>query len=351
MGLGKIIKDVDEVFKFPVGDLRDVTNAQVQVSQRAINGVINKIRVTRVGCAQGLYGKCKDNLIEGVENIILFAYSEMVIKFLEEYGKHHPSWKRKLKLFVLECSGKRRLASNNSIEFNDGLYYALQLSKHNFKNIHLLPDTSFGSLVYNFNNKHLFSWDNIPGIDSDGLLKYLKDDHDISWVESAEIKKSDDKKTISIFKDENSSAEISVDEAEENATLKISNDKIHNLTVEKENGKLNIYKNTNEIAKSLVLFGVNGISEEDNDCGHSSGHLMIAIVANHYKIPVKVIADSFKIGKINWKPDAKRETPWLTGQRHLFNDIKKHNINLINYLEDRIPRELINEIIIDGDNI
>ena len=352
VGLGKIIKGVSEAFELPIGDHRDVTNAQVKKSQKAIAGVINEIRKTRGGCAQGLYGKCKDNLreLEGVENIILFAYSEMVTKFLEEYGKHHPSWKRKLKLFVLECSGKRRLASDNSIEFSDGLYYALQLSKHNFKNIHLLPDTSFGSLVYNFNNKHLFNWDNVPGIDNDGLLEYIKDNLDISWVESAEIKKSDDGKAIQIRRGGNS-AEIKIDEAEENATLEISDGRIHNLTVKKENGKLNIYKNTNEIAKSLVLFGVNGISEEDNDCGHSSGHLMIAIVANHYKIPVKVIADSFKIGKIDWRPAAKRETPWLTGQRHILNDIKKHNIKLINYLEDRIPRELINEIIIDGHNI
>jgi ketosteroid isomerase-like protein len=158
VGLGKIIKGVSEAFELPIGDHRDVTNAQVKKSQKAIAGVIKEIRKTRGGCAQGLYGKCKDNLLEleSVENIILFAYSEMVTKLLEKYGKHHASWKRKLKLFVLECSGKRRLASDNSIEYNDGQYYALQLSKHNFKNIHLLPDTSFGSLVYNFNNKHLF---------------------------------------------------------------------------------------------------------------------------------------------------------------------------------------------------
>ena len=68
-------------------------------------------------------------------------------------------------------------------------------------------------------------------------------------------------------------------------------------------------------------------------------------------MPVKVIADSFKIGKIEWDPTAKRKTPWLTGQRDTIKDIEKHNITLINYLEDRIPLNLINEIIKDGDNI
>ena len=95
---------------------------------------------------------------------------------------------------------------------------------------------------YKKKERYLFSWDNVPGIDSDKLSKYLKDYHDISWAESEEFDKSDDGKTIRIFKDEHSSAEITVDEAEENATLKISDGGIHNLTVKKENGKLNIYK-------------------------------------------------------------------------------------------------------------
>ncbi|MEA2033180.1 MAG: hypothetical protein U9N41_06320, partial [Euryarchaeota archaeon] len=79
--------------------------------------------------------------------------------------------------------------------------------------------------------------------------------------------------------------------------------------------------------------------------------LMLVIVANQFHIPVKIIADSFKIGKIEWNPTARRKTPWLTGQRDTLNDIEKHNISLINYLEDRIPLKLINEIIKDGDNI
>ena len=102
--------------------------------------------------------------------------------------------------------------------------------------------------------------------------------------------------------------------------------------------------------KSLVLFGLNGIDEHgDHDCGHTSGHLMIAIVAEYFRIPVKVIADSFKVGKIEWGLALKRETPWLTGQRRLLSEIKRQNIALPNYLDDRIPSELIDEIIADDD--
>ena len=88
---------------------------------------------------------------------------------------------------------------------------------------------------------HLFSWENVPGDGSDRLLRFLRDDLDIDWAENAKIHKSDDGKTIRIFKVENS-AEIMIDEEQEKATLKISDGRTHDLKVKKENGKLNIYK-------------------------------------------------------------------------------------------------------------
>jgi translation initiation factor 2B subunit (eIF-2B alpha/beta/delta family) len=262
VGLRKITEAVNNIFDktFSKRDIKNVAEVEVVECQKAITDKINEIRKERETCAIKLYTKCEGDLLNGVENIIVFGYSEMVTKFLEEYGKHHPSWKEELKLYVLECGGKRRFGSSNNIEYNDGVYYALQLSKHNFKNIYLLPDTSFGSLAYNLERQE-------------------------------------------------------------------------------------------KVAKSLVLFGVNGIYEESYDCGHTSGHLMIAIVAERFGIPLKVITDSFKIGKVKWNPMLERKTPWLTGVRDLLNDLQKHNIMLRNYLEDRIPRDLITEIIIDGDNI
>jgi hypothetical protein len=86
----------------------------------------------------------------------------------------------------------------------------------------------------------MFSWDNVPGNDSEGLQKFLRDDLDIDWASNAEISKFDDHKTIHISKDKNS-AEITIDEKEENATLKISDGKTYDLKVNKEKGKLNIY--------------------------------------------------------------------------------------------------------------
>lgn len=56
----------------------------------------------------------------------------------------------------------------------------------------------------------LFSLENVPGNDSERLLKFLKYDLNIGWAESAEIRKSADGKTIHIFKD--NSAEIMINE-------------------------------------------------------------------------------------------------------------------------------------------
>jgi hypothetical protein len=90
-------------------------------------------------------------------------------------------------------------------------------------------------------DRYLFSWDNVPGTDSERLLLFLREDLHIDWVENAETHKSDEGKTIRIAKDENS-AEVEIDENKEKAILKISDGRTYDLKVKKENGKLNIYE-------------------------------------------------------------------------------------------------------------
>jgi len=87
---------------------------------------------------------------------------------------------------------------------------------------------------------YLFSWDNVPGNDSERLLRYLMNDRDIGWAESAKIRKSDDGRTIHIFEGENS-AKLMIEENNDKTTLKICDGRIYDLEVKKENGKLNIY--------------------------------------------------------------------------------------------------------------
>jgi hypothetical protein len=89
--------------------------------------------------------------------------------------------------------------------------------------------------------KCLFGWDDIPGKDSEKLVSYLREDRDIGWVVSTNIRKSDDGKAIHISEDENL-IKITIDDKKEKGTLEIGNARICDLKVKKENDKLNIYE-------------------------------------------------------------------------------------------------------------
>lgn len=101
------------------------------------------------------------------------------------------------------------------------------------------------TIIRKYETERLFSWDNVPGMDSEKLLRLLRYDFYITWAENAKIRKSYDGKTIRISKVEGwyeHSAEIKIDEKKEKATLKASYWETYDLKVKKENGKLNIYR-------------------------------------------------------------------------------------------------------------
>lgn len=81
-----------------------------------------------------------------------------------------------------------------------------------------------------------------------------------------------------------------------------------------------------------VLFGANGIDKDSGSFGHTCGHLPIADLANIYKVPVYVIADTAKFGKLKWKKELNRNIQWLTKDKNCLRDLK--NVKLINPRED-----------------
>jgi hypothetical protein len=91
--------------------------------------------------------------------------------------------------------------------------------------------------------------------------------------------------------------------------LKIDDVRTDELIAKMENCKLNIYN----IDDALTLFGANGV----------------------------------KKGRVEEKASEMQPTKWLTGQKNILNDLKANNIQLINYPEDKIPKELITKIIIN----
>ncbi|MEA2052218.1 MAG: S8 family serine peptidase, partial [Euryarchaeota archaeon] len=140
---------------------------------------------------------------------------------------------------------------------------------------------------------YLFSWDNIPGTDSERLLRFLTDDIDIGWAENAEIFKSTDGKTIRIFKDENS-AEIIINEMVGKATLKISDGRTYDLEVKKENGKLNIYRELYfyEKVKNAFDAGAIGVVIFNNEMGLFRGEL-----ADENEIPIGSTIPAFSLSQ------------------------------------------------------
>jgi len=103
------------------------------------------------------------------------------------------------------------------------------------------------SIVHGDENKkinkrvYLFSWDNATGSDRKRILRFLRDDLNIGWVEDVEIHKDDDSKTISIIKDKNS-VKIMVSAKKKKAIIETSNGITYDLKVNEEYGKLNIYE-------------------------------------------------------------------------------------------------------------
>lgn len=100
-------------------------------------------------------------------------------------------------------------------------------------------------------SKYLFCWDNVLGKDNETLLRVLREDFDIGWAENANISKSEDGETLNITKGYNST-QINIDETKGKATLKISDGKIPNLKVKKENGKRDIYLYSSKINITVV---------------------------------------------------------------------------------------------------
>lgn len=92
---------------------------------------------------------------------------------------------------------------------------------------------------------------------------------------------------------------------------------------------------------------------DNGPSGHTSGHLMVTRIAKEFKIPVVLIADSFKMGRIDWKLSKKRDGEWLTTQKNFVNDLLGKDgkcsrgamIETVNYREERVPEELISRII------
>ncbi|MEA1906927.1 MAG: iron ABC transporter permease [Euryarchaeota archaeon] len=100
-----------------------------------------------------------------------------------------------------------------------------------------------------FESAYLFTWDNVPGSDSEKLKQHLIAEYDIGWVESAEISKSDDG-TITIKGVGDNKVKIARDYRDtEKMEVKISGDidpghRVDGFKIKEVNGELHLHKAT-----------------------------------------------------------------------------------------------------------
>lgn len=86
--------------------------------------------------------------------------------------------------------------------------------------------------------KYLFSWDEIPGKDSDKLIEYLTGSDESKWIRHAKIEKVDNGNTIKLSDEKNS---LLLKLNNEKTSLKSDGKIIWEFIVKTEGGKLNIY--------------------------------------------------------------------------------------------------------------
>lgn len=103
----------------------------------------------------------------------------------------------------------------------------------------------------------------------------------------------------------------------------------------------------NLMARGLIsktILGANGI-DLSGKSGHTVGHLAIVDLAKLYKVPVYVIADTAKFGKVRWNAELERDVHWLAGDRKTLAQLEQKNIRMMNPREDILDLNKIDMLI------
>ena len=89
-------------------------------------------------------------------------------------------------------------------------------------------------------DEYLFNWNEIPGKDNRRVIEFLKNNHNAEWLDNANIEKIDDS-NVRICADREQIF-LRMDEKKGTVILSIDKKNTFEFGVEKENGKLNVYK-------------------------------------------------------------------------------------------------------------
>jgi phage tail-like protein len=214
-----IAVDKDSIYVTDKGRLIAFARSNLQIRWILSNGYdgspINElIDITIVGDVIYALEKCKENYRENDEE----SSMEKRILIINRAGK----------IYIPPISlGKDSDPTDITVD-TDGDIYVLDRNILNNKNS-----------VKIFRKKFLFKWRDVPGIDKDKLLGFLRDHLNIDWLMGAEISRIDEK-TIIVFIPEKY-VKIYLEESKDRALITISDGGVHYLQVYEEDCNLNVY--------------------------------------------------------------------------------------------------------------
>lgn len=172
-------------------------------------------------------------------------------------------------------------------------------------------------------NKFLFtfSWDKIPGDDSDKLKEYLIQNFNVNWVKTANIKKNEWGiwRTIN-FSNGKNSLTLKFDTERWQLILAINGVRIDEFKIKTENGNLNIYTSPKVIFKTdegrtqeFVAHMVNGkltvassvYEEEKDSLGEIGAISLFGAMAGKYLVYIIVTVGVIGVLFFGWKSGAR----------------------------------------------
>ena len=157
---------------------------------------------------------------------------------LDQFMKYFEP-KRFKNVAIVNCTEKQAILKEYLMTINNDELYDLE-NKFPFLDIEKLK------------KKYLFSWDEISGNDDKRIIEILKDKLKIEWVETENISKFDDGKTI-IVSNKEKSLSLKLNDEKNKVILKIDDGRVDEFTVKTEHGKLNIYAKNNVKPENTLL--------------------------------------------------------------------------------------------------
>lgn len=142
LGLKKVIEDAKSAL-MSMDQVMDSSKYAQEVEEKMFK-LKEKIEYSRKEAKQTINERAR-SVLESIKYIFLFGYSQMVTDFLDSYNEK--GFKETAKLYIFECSIKTRFSVTNNIEYNDGIHYAINMRDKGYKNIYILPDAAFASLI------------------------------------------------------------------------------------------------------------------------------------------------------------------------------------------------------------